>query len=95
MDIRNRKPYGWKDMGTRTRVYFALSLVLISFGVVGLLASIVFTGSSWIDGFYSASLYGNTAGVLLLLVTTVRISKDAERLRATANLEDGESKTDG
>lgn len=94
MDIKSKQRYGWKDMGTHTRVYFILSMVLIGFGAVGLLASFVFTGSSWIDGFYTASLYGNTAGVLLLLVTSVRISKDAEHLRATAKLEGREPKAD-
>lgn len=95
MAERNRERNGWKDMGTHTRVYFVLSMVLIGFGLVGLLASFIFTGSSWIEGFYTASLYGNTAGVLLLLVTSVRISKDAERFRAAAKLQEEEPKADG
>jgi len=87
MGTKDRQRYGWKHMGAHTRVYFVLSMALIGFGALGLIASLIFTDAPWIEGFYTASLYGNTAGVLLLLLVTVRIAKDAERFRSEARLE--------
>jgi len=77
-------------MGTLTRVLFVVSMVLIGFGAVGLLASFIYTRTGWIDSFYSASLYGNTVGIILLLVTTFRLRNDLERARSAAGAEEKE-----
>lgn len=88
---KKKRPGSLKDMSTLTRVFFVGAVILVSFGVVGVLASLIFTDSSWVDSFYSASIYGNTAGALLLLVTTIRLGKDREVAANRARTESTES----
>lgn len=82
MSEKSGKRSDWKQMSALTRVLFVVSTVLIGFGLLGMIVSLIFTHTSWVNSFYSASLYSNTVGVLLLLLTTLRLVKDRERARA-------------
>lgn len=95
MAEQKRERSGWKTVGTHTKVYLVLAMVLIGFGVVGVLVNIFAPSSPTRDSFYSVSLYSNTVGIFLLLIANIRILKERERTkrveRATRLEEDGEN----